>query len=303
VKAAWAHVARDSSSSTAASAAASEVSRGSVADPWTTWQLDPWIVIPLLAFAALYARGVWRDGRVRAGVAPWRVVAFATGWLFLALALVSPIHALGEALFSVHMTQHEILMLVAAPLLVWGSPMAPVLRAMPRGAARGLGRIVHRSGAFGLARALREPLTAWLLHAAVLWAWHVPALFQAALESEAAHAAQHVSFLASALVFWWALLQGKGRALDYGAAVLYLFTTALHSGLLGALLTFSTSVWYPGYAGSRAWTGLTPLEDQQLGGLIMWVPACSLYLVIALLLFARWMQATGRRVRRMEAGS
>jgi putative membrane protein len=234
-------------------------------------------------------------------VVPWRIAAFAGGWAFLALALVSPIHALGEALFSVHMTQHEILMLVAAPLLVLGSPIAPVLRAFPPAGARGFARVFHRSGASWLARTLRAPLVAWAFHAAVLWAWHVPALFQAALESEAAHAAQHVSFLGSALVFWWALLHGRGRALDYGVAVLYLFTTALHSGLLGALLTFSTTVWYPGYA-SRVGSGLTPLEDQQLGGLIMWVPACSLYLVIALVLLARWMRATGDRVRRAEAG-
>ena len=107
----------------------------------------------------------------------------------------------------------------------------------------------------------------------MLWTWHVPVLFQATLDSEFVHALQHASFLFSALLFWWAILHGRVRAVGFGVAVLYMFTTALHSGLLGALLTLAGTVWYPIYDSTTASWGLTPLQDQQLGGLIMWIPA------------------------------
>jgi cytochrome c oxidase assembly factor CtaG len=129
----------------------------------------------------------------------------------------------------------------------------------------------------------------------VLWSWHAPALFQATLASEFVHALQHASFLFSALLFWWAVIHGRQRALGFGLAVLYMFTTALHSGLLGALLTFAKSVWYPVYSDqTRAW-GLTPLEDQQIGGLIMWVPAGLVYITAALALFAGWLRESEAR--------
>jgi putative membrane protein len=150
---------------------------------------------------------------------------------------------------------------------------------------------------------ITNALAAWLIHGAVLWMWHLPSLFQAVLESEFVHALQHLSFLLSALLFWWALLQGRRHAINYGLAVLYLFTTAAHSGLLGALLTFARTVWYPAYAGKTDSWGLSALEDQQLGGLIMWVPACAVYIVAGLALFAAWLRESETRVLRREAQS
>ncbi|MGE5178316.1 MAG: cytochrome c oxidase assembly protein [Bacteroidota bacterium] len=266
------------------------------------WEFDPGVVIPLLLAGALYARGV-RGGRgLRRGVRAREVACFAGGWLTLAVALVSPLHPWGEALFSAHMTQHELLMLVAAPLLVLGSPLAPTLRALPRSWTRALAGWSHGRLWTRLHAALRNPMLAWAVHFTVLWSWHAPALFQAALESESVHALQHLSFLGAALLFWWALLQGRGRAMAYGAAVLYLFTTAMYSGLLGALLTFSETTWYPAYAATTRYWGISAVDDQQLGGLIMWVPACSLYLVVALGLFARWIRLSGKTAQSRERG-
>ncbi|PYK35494.1 MAG: cytochrome c oxidase assembly protein, partial [Verrucomicrobia bacterium] len=131
-------------------------------------------------------------------------------------------------------------------------------------------------------------------------AWHAPALFEATLENESIHALQHASFLFSALLFWWAVIHGRKRALGFGLAVLYMFTTALHSGLLGALLTFANSVWYPGYAERTAAWGLTPLEDQQIGGLIMWIPAGLVYIAAGLALFAGWLRESEMRARTFE---
>jgi putative membrane protein len=121
-----------------------------------------------------------------------------------------------------------------------------------------------------------------------LWAWHVPSLFGAALENEAVHAVQHASFLGTALLFWWAVLGRDGRVVQRtGAAMAYLFTTMLHTGALGALLTLAPTPWYPHYAATSAAFGLDPVQDQQLGGLVMWVPGSAAYLAAALFIMAR----------------
>lgn len=130
-----------------------------------------------------------------------------------------------------------------------------------------------------------------LSHAAALWFWHIPALFDATLGNEWIHAAQHLSFFLSALLFWWSLFYARGRN-AYGKGVLYVFTTGVHTGILGALLTLSSRLWYRAYANSSALWGLTPLEDQQLGGLIMWVPAGLVYLGAGLSLFSVWLRTS-----------
>ncbi len=130
----------------------------------------------------------------------------------------------------------------------------------------------------------------------------MPALFDATLRSDLVHTLQHLCFLGSALLFWWALVHGPRDLAGYGAAVLYLFTTSVHSGVLGALITFAGSVLYPAYAGTTESWGLTALEDQQLGGLIMWVPAGLVYIFAGLALCAGWMRESERRVLRREAG-
>jgi len=274
-------------------------------DLWRSWAFDERLVIAsLLLTAWLYARGVvrlWRGSRVGAGIRRWEVACFTGGWLALGVALVSPLHPWGRVLFSAHMTQHEVLMLVAAPLLVLGKPLVASLKALPPNWARRLAEAANVPAWQAFWGTITNPLAAWLIHGLVLWMWHLPPLFQATLDNELVHALQHLSFLLSALLFWWAILQGRQHALNYGLAVLYLFTTAIHSGLLGALLTFARTVWYPAYAGKTESWGLTPLEDQQLGGLIMWVPACTVYIVAGLALFAAWLRESETRVLRREA--
>ncbi|HKC65760.1 MAG TPA: cytochrome c oxidase assembly protein, partial [Pyrinomonadaceae bacterium] len=141
---------------------------------------------------------------------------------------------------------------------------------------------------------------AWAVHALALWVWHIPVLFQATLDSEFIHTLQHLSFFFSALLFWWALIHGRRGLLGYGAATLYVFTTSVHSGLLGALITFAQGIWYPAYKGYTASWGLTPLEDQQLGGLIMWIPAGLVYIFAGLALFAGWLRESEARVLKHE---
>jgi putative membrane protein len=250
----------------------------------SAWSLEPGIAIPLLASAILYAIGARRAR----GVSKLQFTCFWSGWTALTLSLISPLHSLGEVLFSAHMAQHEALMLVAAPLLALSRPSTAILWALPMEWRRAAGQWSKTPGAQASWRWITSPFNAWWIHAAVLWIWHLPALFQATLESEWVHAAQHSSFLGSALLFWWSLFYARGRR-AYGAGVLYIFTTAIHTSILGALLTFAGTVWYPAY-GSRAkeW-GLSPLEDQQIGGLIMWVPAGVVYLGAGLALVAAWL--------------
>ena len=262
-------------------------------DLWLAWEFDPGVVVPLAISAILYSVGARRQHSAN----PRQIAFFWSGWLMLALALVSPIHPAGEVLFSAHMVQHEILMLVAAPLLVLSRPLVTFLWGMPFEWRRTVGRWsktapVRRTWTF-----LTDPFSAWWIHAAAIWAWHVPVMFQATLRSDAAHTAQHLSFFLSALLFWWALFYAQGRS-AYGAGVFYLFTTAVHTSVLGALLTFAPHVWYTAYTTTTQAWGLTPLEDQQIGGLIMWVPAGVVYLAAGLALFAAWLKESDAMVER-----
>jgi putative membrane protein len=254
-------------------------------DLWTAWRFEPGAVIPLVVSAVLYACGA----RAHRGVTRKAMLLFWSGWVTLTLALVSPLHPLGEALFSAHMAQHEILMLCAAPLMVLSRPLVPMLWGLPfetRRLAGGWSKTVWVQGVW---RAVSAPFAAWWIHAIALWVWHAPSLFQATLRNEWVHAAQHSSFFLSAILFWWSLFYVGGRA-GYGAAVIYVFTTAAHTSILGALLTFATVAWYPAYGTSVSAWGLTPLEDQQIGGLIMWVPAGLVYLAAGLVLMMEWMK-------------
>jgi putative membrane protein len=272
-------------------------------DLWRTWSWEPGVIAGLSLSACLYFQGIrklWREAGVGHGVHEWEAGAYALGWLSLLVALVSPLHAWGRVLFSAHMTQHEVLMLIAAPLLVLGRPLLPFLWALPLKWARTIGNFGKAAWFQRGWRVITNPLAAWAVHAVALWVWHIPALFQATLDSELVHTAQHLSFLLSALLFWWALIHGRQGFLGYGAATLYVFTTSVHSGLLGALLTFARTVWYPSYKGLTDSWGLTPLEDQQLGGLIMWIPAGLVYIVAGLALFAGWLRESEARVLKRE---
>lgn len=271
---------------------------GEHASLWLAWSFDPWVAIPLLLAATLYAGGRMRlAAHARTGRREARL--FYAGWIAAVLALLSPLDALGDALFSAHMVQHELLMLVAAPLLVLGKPLPVWLWALPATWRPGIAAASHARPWAWLWQTCTRPLGAWLIHFAVLWIWHAPPLFQAAVGDNAVHTLQHLGFMGSALLFWWAMFDPRHGLIRPALGALYIFTTALHTSVLGALLTFAERLWYPVYAETTQRFGLTPLEDQQLGGLIMWVPGGVVYLIVTLGLLARLLRsaapATGRR--------
>jgi putative membrane protein len=171
-----------------------------------------------------------------------------------------------------------------------------MLWALPRGARHAVRDLAARPRMRTLARVLAAPLVVLVLHAAVRWLWHLPVAFDAALGSEWLHAVQHATFLGSAALFWWTVLQGRFGRAGYGLGVAFVFLTMLHSGVLAAMLSLSDGAWYAAHDARTAASGLDPVADQRRGGLYMWVPAGTLMMGTALGLFAAWLGEARRRI-------
>jgi putative membrane protein len=146
-------------------------------------------------------------------------------------------------------------------------------------------------------RAMTSPIVAWGLHAAVLWSWHLPVAYELAVRHEGIHAIQHATFIGTSALFWWGLLYGRYGRAGYGAAVFYVFTTAVHTGLLGAMFTFADRPLYGLYSGTAAAHGADALGDQQVAGLLMWIPAGLVLTMLGIGLFAAWLGEAERRSR------
>lgn len=266
--------------------------------PEAGWTVAFPITLPLAAIALIYALGAGRLWRRSGRGRPDRLrqaLLFATGWSVLTVALVSPIHALGERVFAAHMIEHELLMAVAAPLLVAACPGAALIWALPAALRRGTGKLARGKMLQTVWTLATRPLNATIIHGVAIWIWHIPVLFEAALRQGVLHYAQHASFLGTGLLFWWVLLPRSGRHQTYGGSVMHLFFTSLHTGLLGVLLLMSPRLWYPENALGAALWGLSPIEDQQLAGLVMWVPAGLIYGGAALVLAGLWISSSGTR--------
>jgi putative membrane protein len=225
------------------------------------WNMDPLLIACLAAAAALHVRSL-RMGE------PWRQNAALCGWLIVGLALVSPLCNLSVALFSARVGQHMLIALIGAPLIALGLPH---LRA-------GTGGLWAASAAFGM----------------LLWLWHTPLAYEATFTSTLLYWTMHFSMLAAALWLWAALFSpAPGRIWQaLGAS----FFTTMHMSLLGALLTFSPRPLFPVHLMTTTPWGLSPLEDQQIGGLIMWIPAGVLLMTYAIAAF-------GRELSRLERAS
>jgi len=257
---------------------------------WHVWRFEPWLLAGIGIAIWTYVRGVRALDRRRPGIVPrWRRALFGGAIATLVIALVSPLDGVADALFSVHMVQHLLLILVAAPLFVAGAPFLPFSFALPTRARRALGRWYARTPAHRVGRWLTAAPTAWGLHAAALWYWHIPGPYQAAVASPPLHAFEHLCFFGTAILFWWPLLAPFGRRLDGLGAVVYAFTMMMQGAALGAALTFASAPWYPIHADGAAMWGITLLDDQQMAGLIMWVPAGVVYVGVSAWLFVRWL--------------
>jgi len=247
----------------------------------STWSWYPSVIVGILGLLVLYLAAT----RLRP---PPRFIWFVLGMLAIVLALLSPLDILSdEYLFSAHMIQHLLLALVAPPLLLVGLPEAPVRQLVTRQIPR------HIEGWLG------SPLVAWIIGIGTLWIWHIPALYSGTLADERLHIAEHLSFLVSGIIFWWPLFgPAASQTLNTFFALVYLFTAALANSLLGIIFTFAPNLIYMDYRTPvdslrilpllRERWGLSPLLDQQLGGLFMWVGGGLIFLAAMLAMLVRW---------------
>ncbi|HAG98440.1 MAG TPA: cytochrome c oxidase assembly protein [Ktedonobacter sp.] len=264
-------------------------------DFWLTqWNWEPSILIGtvLIVGLYLYAVGPLRKKhhpgeRINSG----QVFSFLLGMFIMFLALVSPLDELGDSyLFSAHMVQHLCLTIVGPPLLLIGTPgwlVDPLLR---------------KPVIFSIARALTFPAVAFFLFNFDFWLWHAPSLYNATLENQNIHILEHVTFIVFGVLNWWPIFSPSALLprLSIGGQVLYLFLSGMPTVALGAGLTFFPPLYAPYLAAPRIW-GLSPASDQQLGGLIMWVPGNIAYIFVVSILFIRWMQGQDAKQREQEA--
>ncbi|HEX6109933.1 MAG TPA: cytochrome c oxidase assembly protein [Ktedonobacteraceae bacterium] len=264
-------------------------------DFWLTqWNLEPSILIgtALTTGLYLYAIGPLRKRQFpNEQIMTGQTIAFLSGVLIMFLALVSPLDELGDAyLFSAHMVQHLCLTILGPPLLLLGTPewmVKPVLQ----------NKVI-----FKVAKVLTYPVVAFVLYNADFWLWHAPPLYNATLENQTIHILEHLTFIVFGLLYWWPIFSPSKDLprLPFGGQILYLFVSGMPSVLLGAGLTFSPPLYAPYIAAPRIW-GISAATDQQLGGLIMWVPVSIFYIVIMSVLFIRWMLQQEAEQQAMEA--
>jgi putative membrane protein len=269
------------------------------------WSARPEVAAPLLILVGAYVAGWWRLRRRGARLPAGRGVATAAGVTSLALALLSPLDAVAETSFAGHMVQHLLLIAVAAPALLLADPFPALVWALPSAVRARAGRMLRPGGApRRLGAALTVLPVAWLVHVGVLWLWHAPVAYDAAVADRLVHDLEHVAFFGSALLFWWPLLRPAPRLrppAPLAARVVALVLAALQGALLGLLLALSPEAWYASYAHTTWYWGLTPIEDQALGGLIMWGLGGGIDMLAVLLLTRRFLAAEDRMAPGQEA--
>ena len=241
---------------------------------WLAWSADPTALIGIPLAAVLYARGLRTLERRRIHDNR-RAAAFYIGLAALFIALVSPLDALSDELFLAHMAQHMLLMFFAVPAIQIGAPVIPLMRGIPRPLRRRIAIPVFKS--LFMRRALRNlfrPLVAWPLFIGILIGWHFPVAYEAALRNETIHLIEHLTFALGAYLWWWNVIDPAPlrASLSYLARVPFVFITIVPNFVLGAFLTFAPNAWYPHYELTAPAYGITALEDQEIGGLIMWIP-------------------------------
>ncbi len=267
----------------------------------TSWPVGPWTLTALLATAWVYIRGfraLRRAGSTR--ITSREAWAFLAGLFAIFIALESPIEPLASLLLSMHMAQHLLLILVAAPLLVLGAPEVPLLLGLPQSIRRfWIVPLLRWPTLRAAGRWLIRPSVAWTLSTLAVWVWHIPAFYGLALNDARWHYVEHASFLITAILFWWVVIEpypARPRG-ERWLLLPYLFLAAIQGGVLAALLTFASRVIYPHYiAMPRVWS-ITPLRDQELAGAMMWVAGIVGYLIPAVWIGARLLYGNRRTTR------
>ena len=276
--------------------AAPMLAAGTLGDIWSVaalaaggWSARPEVAAPLLIAGGVYAVGWWRLRRRGGAVSGWRVAASGGGLLSVFVALSPALDQLAHSSFVAHMVQHLLLIVGAAPLLLLADPFAALFWALPAPLRVGAGRLLRPGTPLRrLWRGLTAMSVAWLVHVAALWLWHLPIAYDAAVADRAVHDIEHLVFFATAVLFWWPIVQPAPRfqaPTDYGARVVYLVLAAMQGALLGLLLAMSPQTWYRAYASAN---------DQSFGGLVMWALGGAVNMLAVLILLGRYLGSQGR---------
>ena len=268
---------------------------------FSSWELNPWVLIPIAIFGVLYTRGwlqLHRRDPDRFGFS--QLSAFFAGLIAVVCALCSPLDAFAGWLLTVHMIQHLLLMMVAPPLILWGAPYLPLLSGLPRYfAINGVGPFLSSTVLRKVASFVSHPAFCWSAFISINVAWHLPAMYELALRSPGWHRVEHFSFLSTALLFWWPIIQPHPWVARTPRWMIlpYLFLADFQNTALSAFLVFCERVVYPTYETAPRITSLTALEDQAAAGAMMWV-AGSVFFLIPVGLITIELLSTRRSVRR-----
>ena len=256
----------------------------SIADAvFSPWDLSPWLLIPTLAIALVYTRGWWQlQRRAPHRCNPSQLVAFYAGLLTILIALLSPLDAFAGWLLTVHMIQHLLLMMVAPPLILYGAPYVPLLFGLPDKLLKdGVGPFLTWPLLRRMAHFISHPIFCWSAFVLTNVAWHLPPMYELALRSPGWHQVEHECFLATALLFWWPVIQPWPwvASTPRWTTILYLFLADFQNTALSAFFVFYERVLYPSYQNAPRLTDMTALEDQAAAGAIMWVVGSIFFLV------------------------
>lgn len=243
------------------------------------------LTLVVILTCTFYLRG-WRRLRFASTnfIPAWRAASFLVGVFLIWLAIGSPLALLDEQSLTIHMVQHLLLMTIAPPLILLGAPVMPMLHGLPQGFVQSvLGPFFRWPLVQSIGRVASQPAVCWLAAAAALVGWHVPAVFNLALQSEVWHVAEHTSFLAAGFLFWWPVIQPWPSVPVWPrwAILLYLFSATLPCDILSAYLTFCERVVYPAYLSAPRLFGWSALEDQECAGALMWTCVTLVFLLPA----------------------
>lgn len=273
------------------------------------WKLWPQIILILGVLGFLYVRG-WRALRARGGrhtATGWRLAAFLGGLVALALAMLSPIEVLSTLLFSAHMVQHLLIKMVGPPLIWLAAPYPILIWALPVQVRRATVGLFGRDAPFRhLVQRFLTPWVCWALYVGALWLWHLPAAYDAALNSELVHLLEHTSFFALALLFWWHLTGTEPRfhgRLSYGFRMAYALAGMAQNEVLGIIISFAGQPLYPHYVAAPRPFPISVMDDQMLGGALMWVPGGMMYGLTAIILLAAMLEQGERQAARPALAS
>jgi cytochrome c oxidase assembly factor CtaG len=266
----------------------------------------PWLLtLFLLAFAAIYLRGFLAIRKTRPALFPeWRLACYLLGVAALWLAIGSPLDGFADALLSVHMVQHLLLMSAVPPLVLLGAPVVPILRGLPRGFVRVvLGPLFSSRPLIETGRFLTKPAVAWLAMNLSFLLWHVPAAYDYALWNQPVHRLEHVCFLATSLLFWWPVIEpwpARPSGLRWGLLP-YLLTADFVNTALAAFLAFCDRPVYRYYVERPNPFHVDPVSDQALGGVLMWVVGSTVFLIPAVGITFRLLKGQPQ-LRRVQGG-